>query len=213
MKGWKDERMQVCIHLLAGILGTHPSGPSSSSTIQLLLPSALPPQTRNDHCSRITEGPRAADAERGQPPHSRKGRMGSWGLWRVAKSSANPSREPVWGYAAFFSGVKAHVPLLSVVHQNGWFDSCASCASRSLHWEIRWCQRKKVTSHLRALPQRTHQDDSNEILSQNGIERVRGRLKTFGRVGGPGLMRSSFTRFAGGLLIAEGRQVTTWRHR
>ena len=89
----------------------------------------------------------------------------------------------------FFSGVKAHVLVLSVVHPNGWFDSCAPCASRSVHWEIRWCQRTKVTSYLRALPQRTHKDDSNEILSQSGIERVRESLKTSGRVGGPGLTR------------------------
>ena len=35
---------------LARIFGPHPSGPSSSAAIQLLPPSGLPPQTRNDNC-------------------------------------------------------------------------------------------------------------------------------------------------------------------
>ena len=83
--------VRVCLHWRQGRLdGPAPTGPivphstrwknqdtqpsfgrGFSAAIEVLPPSGLPPQTRNDNCTRIAEGRQAADAERGLPPRSR----------------------------------------------------------------------------------------------------------------------------------------------
>ena len=105
--------------VLAPVICKKPLRRCDGAAIQLLPPSGLPPQTRNDNCSRI----------RGRVVWAREGCDELRSRLRIPlanPSELTPLLSPLY---------KAHVPVLSVVHQNGWFDSCAPCALRSVHWE------------------------------------------------------------------------------